>query len=234
MQLSYLAIFVALTSSMNCHASENKSTAFKSFVVGDSGSSVQRQRGVDCAHPLVQPPIGDVSGKQRLLTKKMAFFEAAKDGDLVCTVRSQTIGGQPVAKTVLRLYSDRLLKIELSLKFKPLRRDLRNHYYPSSPEIQHVFDALQAKYGVPDERKLRHADCSCFVVYSDWKRPDGTKIVMERREESASEAKVEFTAPQYEQVFQERSVASLKATHEYIEANRRKAEEARLKNLHDL
>ncbi|MDK6079644.1 hypothetical protein [Massilia varians] len=233
MRFPYL-VFAAFACAPISHTAASETTAFKTFPLGDSSSSVQRQRGVDCARPVARPLPKDLTGQERMHARKMAELEAAKDGDLICKVRSQTIAGHPIEKTVLRIYSDRLLQIELSLKFKPLRRDTRNHYYPSSPEIEHVFDALKSKYGSPGERRIRFADCSCFVVTSDWKRTDGTTITMERREESASEAKVVFTAPQFKKVHEERLVASSKATSVYIEAKRRKAEEARIKNLRDL
>jgi len=227
-------VIIAAFAGTTNHSAANEATAFKSFSLGDSSSSIQRQRGVDCKRPLARPLAEDVTGRVRVLAKKMAELNAAKGGDLICNVRSQTIGGHPIAKTVLKLYSDRLLQIELSLKFKPVRRDIRNQHYPSSPEIAQVLNALKGKYGSPLEQRIRHADCSCYVVTSEWKGTDGTTITMERREESASEAKVVYTSPEYRKAFDDRLAAGSKAEHEYLEAKRRKADEAREKNLRDL
>lgn len=233
MRFLYFVIFAAFAGTTN-HTAANEATTFASFSLGDSGSSLQRQRGIDCKRPLVRPLGDDVTGRVRVLAKKMAELNAMQGGDLICNVRSQTIDGQPIAKTVLKLYSDRLLQIELSLKFKPLRRDIRNQYYPSSPEIGQVIDALKGKYGSPSEQRIRHADCSCYVVTSNWTRPDGTTITMERHEESASEARVVYTAPEYKKALSDRLAASSHATNEYLEAKRRQADEARVKNLRDL
>lgn len=233
MRFLCFVILAALAGTTN-HSAANEATAFKSFVLGHSSSSLQRQRGVDCNRPLARPLAEDVTGRVKVLAKKMAELNSVQGGDLICKVRSQTIGGQPIVKTVLKLYSDRLLQIELSLKFKPLHRDIRNQYYPSSPEIEQVFDALKGKYGSPGEQRIRHSDCSCYVVTSNWTRPDGATITMERHEESASEAKIVFTAPEYKKAFHDRRAASSHATSEYLEAKRRQGDEARAKNLRDL
>lgn len=233
MRFLYFVIFATIIGTTS-HSAASEATAFKAFTVGESGSSLQRNPGVNCKPPLARPLTKDLTGEVRVLGKKMAELDATQDGDLICTVRSQTIGGQPIAKTVLKLYSDRLLQIELSLKFKRVRRQIRSQYYPSAPEIDQIFDTLKGKYGSPSDQRLWYADCSCFVIISNWKAHDGTTITMERREESASEAKVVFTASEYKKVYETRLIARNEAAHEYHKAVRRNAEEKRTNNLRDL
>lgn len=196
---------------------------------------MKRQRGITCAPP-AEPSISQkLTGHIRTLATKVARLDAVVDGDLICTVRGQTIAGQRIDKTILRVFSDKLLKLEIWLKFPAPPRERGFSYYdPTALELTTVVDALKGKYGKPDEYKLWVKACLCQVVYSTWQVQSAGTIRLERRLEYASEAKIVFTAAAYEKVREQRLLAKNDAVHEQVRYALRQRKEARKKELQDL
>lgn len=231
----FTTLLAAIAAALGNIASANEPLAFKSFAMGDDLNSIKKQRGVACAPPITRSIPKTVTGKERVLAIKTAQLEAIENGDLICKVTGQTIAGQRAEKVTLRLFSEKLLQLEISLRFQAPRRERGSQtYYPGAPEISRVIDALTEKYGAPNDRRQRVAACLCTFVYSLWRVNDGSTVTVERHEQSASEARLVFTSAAYEKVSNQRRIATSSASYEQFKFNQLKAENVRRSDQRDL
>lgn len=231
----FTALLAAVAAALGNIASANEPLAFKSFAMGDDLNLIKKQSGVACAPPLSRSIPKTVTGKERVLAIRTAQLEAIENGDLICKVVVQAIAGQRAEKVTLRLFAEKLLQLEISLRFQAPRREGGSQtYYPGAPEITRVIDALTEKYGAPKDRRQRVATCLCTFVYSQWRMNDGSTVTVERHEESASEARVVFTSAAYDKVSTQRMIATSSVSYEQFKFNQLKAENVRRGNQRDL